>query len=50
MKKELIIENNIEIRGEDVLFESLSEEKQKEIGNMICERLMEAAGYKRKTA
>lgn len=43
------IVNYIEIDGKDVLFESLSEEKRKEIAEKIQERIMHAAGYKRRS-
>lgn len=43
------IVNYIEIDGEDVLFESLPEEKRREIAEKIQERIMYVAGYKRKS-
>lgn len=48
MRKKLIIENYIEIDGEDVLMDSLPEEQQKKIKAMLQGRMMEAAGFKRK--
>jgi hypothetical protein len=47
MLKNPVIENYIEINGEEILIESLSEEKKKEIAFMIEEKIMESAGFKR---
>lgn len=41
--------NSIEIDGRDVPFESLPEEKRKELAELIQDRIMSMAGYKRKT-
>ncbi|WP_215700482.1 hypothetical protein [Clostridium sp. MCC353] len=43
------IVNSIEIDGKEVPFESLPEEKRKELAELIQERIMFLAGYKRKT-
>lgn len=50
MRKEPVIENYIEIEGQDILIDSLPDEKRKRISLLIQDRLMEAAGYRRKTA
>ncbi len=50
MKSVPVISNYIEINGEDVLIDSLSEEKRKQVAVMIQDKMMEAAGYKRNTA
>ncbi|MFR2900212.1 hypothetical protein [Hungatella sp.] len=47
MAKELIIENYIEIDGEDVLMDTLSEEKRAEIAILLQDTAMSYAGYKR---
>ena len=41
--------NSIEIDGRDVPFESLPKEKRKELAELIQDRIMSMAGYKRKT-
>lgn len=48
MNKPKIV-NYIEMDGTDVLFESLPEEKRKEIAVIIQERIMSVAGYRRKS-
>lgn len=48
MGKEAVIENYIEIDGQDILIDSLSEEERKKIGSLIQDRMMERAGYRRK--
>lgn len=50
MKKEPVIENFIEINGQDILIDSLPEEDRKRIGLLIQDRMMEQMGYKRKDA
>lgn len=47
MAKELIIENYIEIDGEDVLLESLSKEERAEIAIKLQDVAMSYAGFKR---
>lgn len=47
---EIKIINHIEIAGETYDVESLSEEKMKQIREILQERIMVPAGYKRKTA
>lgn len=47
---ELKIINYIEISGEEVLFDSLPEEKRRSIAEAIQDRMMSTAGYRRKTA
>ena len=42
-----IIENYIEIDGEDVLMDTLSEEKRAEIAILLQDTAMSYAGYKR---
>lgn len=44
------IVNYIDIDGEDVLFESISEEQRKKAVEIIQDRIMNAVGYRRKTA
>jgi hypothetical protein len=50
MKGVPVISNYIEINGEDVLMDTLSEEKRKQFAVIIQDKMMEAAGYKRNTA
>ncbi len=50
MNKKPIIENYIEISGKDVLMDSLPEEKRKEIGLMIQDKMMESIGFQRMEA
>lgn len=50
MKKGPIIENFIEIDGEDVLIDSLPEEERERIGLSIQEKMMERFGYRRKNS
>ncbi len=49
MKQEPVIENFIEIDGSDVSIESLPDEERERIGILIQDRMMELAGYRRKT-
>ena len=42
--------NYIEIDGEQVLFDSLPEERRKEISQKLLDKFMGAVGVKRKTA
>lgn len=48
--REMVIMNYIDIDGENVPMESLEEEKRKKIAELIQDRIMSAAGYRRKTA
>ncbi len=45
---DLIIENCIEISGKEILMDSLSKERRREISEAIQDRFMEAAAHKRK--
>lgn len=47
MLKNPEIENYIEINGEEIPVDSLSEERRKEIANVLEEKIMESAGFKR---
>lgn len=49
MEKPRII-NYIDIDGEDVLMESLPDEKRRKIAETLQDRLMSAMGYERVTA
>ncbi len=49
MEKPRII-NYIDIDGEDILMESLPDEKRRKIAETLQDRLMSAMGYKRITA
>lgn len=49
MDKPTIV-NYIDINGEDVLFESISEDQRKKAVEVIQDRIMHAVGYRRKTA
>lgn len=44
------IVNYIDINGEEYEFDSLPAEKKEEISQLLRDRFMRAAGYKRKTA
>lgn len=46
--REMVIMNYIDIDGENVPMESLEEEKRKKIAELIQDRIMSAAGYRRK--
>ena len=47
---EIKIVNHIDFSGESFLVESLPKEKMKQIRELLQERMMIPAGYKRKTA
>lgn len=47
MNKKPIIENYIEINGQDVLMDSLPEEKRREIARVIQDKMMESIGFMR---
>lgn len=47
MNKKPMIENYIEIHGEDIPILSLTEEKRKEISRMIQDKMMESIGFQR---
>jgi hypothetical protein len=47
---EIKVVNYIDIGGEDILFDSLPEDKQRKVAEAIQDRVMNAAGYRRKTA
>lgn len=49
MQKPRII-NYVEIDGKEVLFDSLPEEEKKRVAERIQDRMMTAAGFRRKTA
>lgn len=39
--------NYIEIEGKEILFDSLSEEEKRRLSEILQERIMAAAGYRR---
>lgn len=47
MLKNPEIENYIEINGEEIIIDSLSEERKKEIAFLLEEKIMESAGFRR---
>ena len=49
MNKKPIIENYIEIKGKDVLMDSLPEEERREIALMLQDKMMESVGFRRMT-
>jgi len=50
MNKKPIIKNYIEMKGKDVLMDTLPEEKRKEIALMLQDNMMESMGFRRLTA
>ena len=47
---DIIIENYIDFSGQDILMDSLPEEKRREIAELIQEHMMIPVGYRRTTA
>ncbi len=47
MGPEIQIVNYIEIDGKEVLFDSLSDDEKKRVAEIMQERVMAAAGYRR---
>ncbi len=48
--KEATFTNRIDIHGENLKMDELSEEKRKQIAVLLSDRFMELAGYRRKRA